>query len=97
MSRPQHLMMNFWVADFPASVNEWAEDFDPAGMPWYARYDFVEYWEYVPEAERGHYGVTDESPFVKTWTDDFNSFDETRWSKKNNWTFEGNDTTFMES
>ena len=36
-------MMNFWLPNFDA----WSNGFDPVDMPWYARYDFVEYWEYV--------------------------------------------------
>jgi len=42
--REQHLMMNFWI---PAWEN-WNRDFDPVEFPWYARYDFVEVWDYVP-------------------------------------------------
>lgn len=42
--REQHLMMNFWVPGF----EKWNRGFDPVDMPWYARYDYVEYWEYVP-------------------------------------------------
>ena len=37
-------MMNFWVPNF----DDWSTGFDPSGMPWDAKYDFVEYWEYVP-------------------------------------------------
>jgi endoglucanase len=48
MEREQHLMMNFWIPDFA----DWNEGFDGGiDMPWYARYDYVEYWEYVPPAE----------------------------------------------
>ena len=41
-------MMNFWISDQPE--NDWNVGFDGGqNMPWYARYDYVEYWEYVPE------------------------------------------------
>jgi len=83
MTRPQHLMMNFWVPDF----SPWNTGFDPVDMPWYAYYDYVEYWEYVPSTKS----------FEKSWKDEFDSFDTNRWEKKDNWTFEGNNTTFLDS
>jgi len=69
MTRPQHIMMNFWVANFPASVNDFAEGFVEEDMPWYAKYDYVEYWEYVPSTKS----------FEKSWRDEFDSFDSNRW------------------
>jgi hypothetical protein len=67
-------------------------------MPWYARYDYVEYWEYVPpeqwdstpDANQWH-------PFRETWRDDFDTFDETRWTASEDWTFGVNDVTFWSS
>jgi hypothetical protein len=87
-------MMNFWVPNFA----DWNEGFDPAGMPWYARYDYVEYWEYVPPSE---WDSTPEAnqwhPFKQTWKDDFDTFDENRWTASENWTFPVNEVTFWKS
>lgn len=77
-------MMNFWVPNFA----DWNEGFDPVDMPWYARYDYVEYWEYVPEDEWDSTpGANQYHPFKYTWKDDFDTFDETRWYASDNWTF----------
>jgi hypothetical protein len=88
-------MMNFWIPNF----HDWNEGFDPDdGMPWYARYDYVEYWEYVPQAD---WPTTDGAnqwhPFKQTWRDDFDTFDETRWVASEDWTFSVNEVTFWES
>ena len=82
-------MMNFWISNQPE--NDWNTGFDGGqNMPWYALYDYVEYWEYVD-------GDTSDHPFKYTWRDDFNSFDDSRWFKKNDWTFPGNECTFMDT
>ena len=47
IEREQHLMMNFWIPAF----EKWHDGFSPVEMPWYARYDFVEVWDYVPPSE----------------------------------------------
>jgi hypothetical protein len=88
-------MMNFWIPNF----HDWNEGFDPDdGMPWSARYDYVEYWEYVPQAD---WPTTDGAnqwhPFKQTWRDDFDTFDETRWVASEDWTFSVNEVTFWES
>jgi len=92
--REQHLMMNFWI---PAWEN-WNRDFDPVDFPWYAKYDFVEVWDYVPPEQ---WDTTDganvDHPFEFSWRDDFNSFDDSRWKKSENWSFNDNLVTFMES
>ena len=88
-------MMNFWISDQPE--NDWNTGFDGGqNMPWYARYDYIEYWEYVPE-DQWDDTVNFNHPFKQTWKDDFNTFDESRWFTKNNWTFPGNQCTFMDS
>jgi hypothetical protein len=53
MVRDQHLMMNFWIPGF----HDWNVGFEATGMPWYARYDFVEVWDYVPPEEWANYDV----------------------------------------
>jgi hypothetical protein len=87
-------MMNFWIPNFP----DWNEGFDPAGMPWYARYDYVEYWEYVPPEDwDSTAGANQWHPFKEAWKDDFDTFDETRWTASENWTFPVNEVTFWRS
>ena len=34
--------MNFWTPTF----HSWGQGFDPADMPWYALYDYVEVFTY---------------------------------------------------
>lgn len=86
--------MNFWIPNF----SDWNDGFDPAGMPWYARYDYVEYWEYVPEAEwPTTSGANQWHPFKFGWRDDFDTFDTTRWTASEDWTFPVNDVTFWSS
>jgi hypothetical protein len=87
-------MMNFWVPNF----DDWNDEFEPEGMPWYTRYDFVEYWEYVPESEWATTEIADRNhPFKFTWRDDFDTFDESRWLASDHFTFDVNNSMFMES
>jgi len=82
-------MMNFWIPAF----DKWHNGFNESGMPWHAQYDYVEYWEYVPENEHKNDGTE----FMFTWRDDFDEFDDSRWRKSNHWSFNENLTIFMES
>jgi len=94
MTREQHLMMNFWLPDF----GDWNEGFDPVGMPWYARYDYVEVWDYVyPEDWDSTQGADQYHPFEFRWKDDFDTFDDTRWVKSDDWSFWENRVTFWAS
>ena len=87
-------MMNFWLPNF----SDWNQGFDPVDMPWYARYDYVEYWEYVPEADWATTeGANKWHPFKKVWRDDFDTFDTSRWKASDDWTFGVNDVTFWAS
>ena len=36
--------MNFWLPQF----DKWKKGFDPAGMPWFTQFDYVEVWDYIP-------------------------------------------------
>jgi hypothetical protein len=80
--QPQKLMMNIWQ---PSDVN-WAGSFSPAELPVYAYYDWVKYYAYTP-------GSNDN--FTLRWTDDFNSFDSTRWQKATH-TWDGNNSQFVQ-
>jgi len=72
----QKNMMNTWLPDYPG----WVGTFDPSILPVYAYYDWVKYYEYTP-------GVNDN--FTLQWTDDFNVWNQGRWSKGNH-TWNGN-------
>jgi hypothetical protein len=74
-------MMNIWP---PASV-DWAGTFDPQNLPIYAYYDWVKYSSYTP-------GVGDN--FTLQWTDDFDSWNTSRWAKATH-TFDGNNCDFI--
>ena len=75
-------MMNFWTPTF----DSWGHGFNSAGMPWYARYDYVEVYKWNGGDGWDFY-----------WRDDFDSFDDSRWLKSENWTFESNSSTFYGS
>jgi hypothetical protein len=42
MHKAQSLRMNFWTPTF----HSWGEGFNPADMPWYVLYDYVEVFTY---------------------------------------------------
>lgn len=68
---------NAWSSD---SVG-WAGDLDESALPAYQFVNWIRYYRY----ENGQ--------FVLDWTDDFDTFDSSRWSK-GNWTFTGNRVDF---
>ena len=80
LTKAQTLMMNFWTPTFSG----WGDDLDDSDMPWYTRYDYVKVEKYNTET----------GEFEEHWQDDFDSFDQTRWYKSEDWTFGGNSTTF---
>jgi hypothetical protein len=74
-------MMNIWQ---PAAV-AWAGPFDPASLPLYGFYDWVKYYAYTP-------GIGDN--FTLQWTDNCDSWDQSRWDKATH-TFDGNNAVFV--
>ena len=68
--------MNFYVQGSNSDLN-------PIGMPWYAKFDFVEVWDYVQPDDP----ESNESPFKFRWRDDFDTFDESKWLKIDNLRF----------
>jgi hypothetical protein len=68
---------NAWSSD---SVG-WAGDIDESALPAYQFVNWIRYYRY----ENGQ--------FVLDWTDDFDTFDSSRWAK-GNWTFDGNRVDF---
>jgi len=56
-------------------------------MPWFAKYDFVEVYDYDVAKK----------DFKLRWRDDFDKFDSTKWYASENWGFDGNSSLFMSS
>lgn len=74
--------MNFWTPTF----HSWGKGFDPADMPWYALYDYVEVFTYNKH----------KNEFEFHWRDDFDAFDSSRWHKASGG-FEANSSVFYPS
>jgi len=68
---------NAWSSDSTG----WAGDLDESALPAYQFVNWIRYYRY----ENGQ--------FVLDWTDDFDTFDTSRWYK-GNWTFTGNRVDF---
>ncbi len=81
LNRPQKIMMNIWN---PLYEN-WAGLLNPATLPAFAYYDWVSYYTYTPGT--GNYGTNNN--FTHSWTDNFNSWDTSRWEKASH-TWDGN-------
>ena len=76
--------MNFWTPTW----DDWGSGRDDSTMPWYAKYDFVETYDWNQ----------DNDTFTLRWRDDFDgALDETRWYRSENWTFDSNSSTFMKN
>jgi endo-1,3-1,4-beta-glycanase ExoK len=71
------LRFNVWSSESTG----WAGDLDESALPACQFVNWIRYYRY----ENGQ--------FVLDWTDDFESFDSSRWSK-GNWTFDGNRVDF---
>lgn len=87
LTKPQKIMMNIWQPQY----ENWAGVFDPLTLPAFAYYDWVSYYAYTPGS--GNYGTGNN--FTHVWTDDFNSWDTTRWDKATH-TFGGNNSDFIQ-
>ena len=72
--------MNFWTPTF----HSWGKGLDPADMPWYVLYDWVEVYNYNPS----------NGQFDLDWRDDFQRFDYSRWHKASG-SFETNSSVFV--
>ena len=85
LTKAQNLMMNFWVPTW----SPWGDNFDPAGMPWELQYDWVEVYTYDQTSKT----------FDFQWRDDFTgtSLNTDLWLPSNNWSFDQNNVTFMQS
>ena len=76
-------MMNFWTP----TNDSWGHNFSTDGMPFWALYDYVEAYTWTG------FG----SSFDLLWRDDFDTFDENRWIKSEDWSFNDNSSTFYSS
>lgn len=83
LNMPTQLMMNFWTPMW----SPWNDYFDDAAMPWYAKYDFVEVYDYDHSSKS----------FNLRWRDDFNTWDTKKWYASDNWGFDNNSSLFMSS
>ncbi len=86
LTLPQKIMMNIWN---PLYEN-WAGVFNPEALPAFAYYDWVSYYAFTPGT--GNYGTGNN--FTLDWTDNFDSWDTTRWEKATH-TFNGNNCDFI--
>jgi beta-glucanase (GH16 family) len=86
LNLPQKIMMNIWN---PVYEN-WAGKWNPDILPSFAYYDWVSYYSYTPGA--GSYGTGNN--FTHQWTDNFDSWDQSRWDKATH-TFGGNNCDFI--
>ena len=86
LTLPQKIMMNVWNPAYES----WAGIFIPESLPAFAYYDWVSYYAYTPGS--GSYGTGNN--FLHDWTDNFDSWDTTRWDKATH-TFNGNNCDFI--
>jgi hypothetical protein len=77
LTNPHSLRFNAWSSESTG----WAGALDESALPAYQFVNWIRYYRY----ENGQ--------FVLDWTDDFDSFDTSRWSK-GTWTFDGNRVDF---
>jgi len=86
ITRAQKLMMNTWN---PAYTN-WVGTMPVSSLPAFTFYDWVSYATYTPGS--GTFG--EGNNFTPSWKDEFDTFDESRWSKATH-SFEGNNCDFI--
>lgn len=88
MDQPQKIMMNIWQPAY----TDWVGTFDDRILPRFSYYDWVQYSFYTPGT--GNHGTGNN--FTLDWEDDFSSFDQTRWEKSDNHTWNGNQSILVE-
>lgn len=75
----QRLHFNLWSSESA----EWVGQFDESKLPLFQFINWVKVYKYTPGAGPGG------SDFTLDWTDNFDTFDGSRWGK-GDWTFDGN-------
>ena len=88
MSYSQKIHMNIWNPVYDHWVGVW----DDRILPRFSYYDYVSYASYTP----GEGDIGTNQNFTLEWHDDFDSFDSTRWEKRHNHTFGGNQSTAIQ-
>jgi hypothetical protein len=79
LTNSQSFRFNLWAAN----ITSWVGTFNGNSLPVYQYVNWIRYSKYTPgTGENG-------TDFTSDWTDDFNTFNTTRWSKAN-WTFNEN-------
>jgi len=76
LTNPQSLRFNIWAPN----ITEWVGSFDTSVLPVYQFVNWIKYSAYTPGS--GDNG----SDFSLRWTDEFDTFNTSRWSKAD-WTF----------
>ena len=79
LTEAQSLRFNLWSSEVPAWVGPWDEGI----LPVHQFINWVKVYDYTPGQG------PDGSDFTLNWTDDFDTFDASRWGK-GNWTFDEN-------
>ena len=75
----QGLRFNIWSSESA----DWVGQFDESKLPLFQFINWVKVYKYTPgQGENG-------SDFTLDWTDNFDTFDDSRWAK-GNWSFDGN-------
>ncbi|MFN8438673.1 MAG: family 16 glycosylhydrolase [Cytophagales bacterium] len=77
LTNTQSLRFNLWAAN----ITSWVGAFDSQVLPVYQFVNWIKYYSYTPN--------TNGSNFTLNWTDNFDTFNSSRWSKAN-WTFNEN-------
>ena len=75
----QGLRFNLWSSESA----EWVGNFDESKLPLFQFINWVKVYKYTPGQGEGG------SDFTLDWTDNFDTFDGSRWGK-GDWTFDGN-------
>ena len=86
LTSAQKIMMNIWNPQY----TNWAGVWNPKAVPAFAFYDWVSYYSYTPGS--GNYGTGNN--FTHSWTDEFDSWDTSRWDKATH-TWYGNGCDFI--
>lgn len=87
-NKPQNIMLNLWVPRYDAHEEDWSVGRDDSTMPWYAKFDYVEYYSWDPATDSFHLA----------WRDDFDYLDEQRWKVQDDTsTFDQSLSTYVKS
>ena len=84
-NKAQQIEFNMWAPRADAHDVDWSAGRDDSTMPWYAKVDWIEYHAWDPNTDT----------FNFQWRDDFDSFDYSKWAIANNFGFDQNLSTYM--